>query len=114
MAKNISKNNLETTLQLCGCKWTLLIINELLNGPLRFCEVKRALKGITARVLTSKLKKMEENGLLKKNIISVNPPNVEYNLTDIGYSLAPVIISVNDWGRDYKKYQKLLEKHKLK
>ena len=55
---------------------------------------------------------MEELGLLEREVYPQIPPKVEYTLTDIGYSLRPVLESLKCWGKDYKRYTKLLEKMK--
>ena len=108
--KDLPKCPIETTLKMLGCKWKVLIIRELLDGTKRFGELKKSVVGITQKVLTSKLREMEELGLLERTIYPQNPPKVEYTLTDIGYSLRPVLESLKGWGKDYKRYTKLLEK----
>ena len=111
-SKDLPKCPIETTLKMLGCKWKVLIIRELLTGTKRFGELKRAVTGITQKVLTSKLREMEELGLLEREVYLQIPPKVEYTLTDIGYSLRPVLESLKCWGKDYKRYTKLLEKIK--
>jgi len=103
--KRLPKNPVEITIGMIGCKWKILIIKELLSGTMRFSEIKKSLKGITQKVLTTKLRELEEIGLLVRN---QEKSKVEYTLTDVGYTLLPVISAMNDWGKDYKKYQKLL------
>lgn len=110
--KDLPKCPIETTLKMLGCKWKVLIIRELLSGTKRFGELKKSVVGITQKVLTSKLREMEELGLLERKIYPQIPPKVEYTLTDIGYSLRPVLESLKGWGKDYKRYTKLLEKMK--
>ena len=109
-SKDLPKCPIETTIMMLGCKWKILIIRDLLTGTKRFCELKKSVKGITQKVLTTKLRDMEELGLVERKVYSQVPPKVEYTLTDIGYSLAPVIDSLKDWGKDFKKYIKLLNK----
>ena len=111
-SKDLPKCPIETTLKMLGCKWKVLIIRELLTGSKRFGELKRAVTGITQKVLTSKLREMEELGLLEREVYPQIPPKVEYTLTDIGYNLRPVLESLKCWGKDYKRYTKLLEKMK--
>ena len=108
--KDLPKCQIETTLKMLGCKWKVLIIRELLDGTKRFGELKKSVVGITQKVLTSKLREMEELGLLERTIYPQIPPKVEYTLTDIGYSLRPVLESLKGWGKDYKRYTKLLER----
>ena len=109
--KDLPKCPIETTLKLVGTKWKIIILRELLNGTKRFCEIKKSASGITQKVLSAQLKDMESLGLLTRTVYNQNPPKVEYTLTDIGYSLRPVIETLKDWGKDYKKYKKLMEKY---
>lgn len=103
--KKLPKNPVEVTIGMIGCRWKTLIVKELLSGTMRFNEIKKSVKGITQKVLTTKLRELEESGLLVRNQVNTK---VEYTLTDVGYSLQPVIVAMNDWGKDYKKYQKLV------
>ena len=111
-SKDLPKCPIETTLKMLGCKWKVLIIRELLTGTKRFCELKKSVTGITQKVLTSKLREMEELGLLERKVYDQTPPKVEYTLTDIGYSLREVLETLKTWGKDYKKYLELREKLK--
>ena len=111
-SKDLPKCPIETTLKMLGCKWKVLIIRELLTGTKRFCELKKSVTGITQKVLTSKLREIEELGLLERKVYDQTPPKVEYTLTDIGYSLREVLEILKTWGKDYKKYLKLIEKLK--
>ena len=109
--KDLSKNPLNVVLQLVGAKWKIQIVKELLKKEMRFVELKKLL-GCTAKVLTSCLKEMEEDGLVIREEYDVQPPKVEYYLTDIGYTLRPVIESMQQWGKEYKRLRKLMEKWK--
>jgi DNA-binding HxlR family transcriptional regulator len=109
--KEISSNPVEALLQLIGGKWKILIIKELLKKEKRFVELKKKL-GCTAKVLTACLKEMESDGLVIREEYDVLPPKVEYYLTDIGYTLRPVIESMEKWGKEYKRLRKLMEKYK--
>lgn len=93
----------ETTAQLIGSKWRLLIMRDLLNGPLRFGELRRSVSGISQKVLTSNLRNMEGRGLVVRRVYPEVPPHVEYGLTELGKSLRPVIDAMRDWGRDYQE-----------
>ena len=109
--KNLSSNPVSVVLQLVGAKWKILVVKELLKKEMRFVELKKKL-GCTAKVLTSCLKEMEEDGLIVKEVYDVQPPKVEYYLTDIGYTLRPVIESMEKWGKEYRRLKKLMEKYK--
>ncbi len=112
-SKDLPKCPIETTIKMLGCKWKILIIRELLEGTKRFGELKKSVKGITQKVLTAKLREMEEDGLVIRKVYPQNPPKVEYTLTDVGCSLMPVLDALKSWGKDYKRYIKLVEKMKM-
>ena len=100
----------ETTLKLIGDKWKALIIRDLLTGTKRFSELKKSVKGISQKVLTSNLRSLAKDGLVKREVFPEVPPRVEYTLTDVGYSLMPVLNAMAGWGTDYKEFRKLLNK----
>lgn len=108
--KDLATNPVSVFLQLVGAKWKLLIIKELLKKEMRFVELKKNL-GCTAKVLTNCLKELEEDGLIIREEYDELPPKVEYYLTDIGYTLRPVIDSMQKWGKEYKRLRKLMEKY---
>ena len=108
--KDLPKCPIEISIKMLGCKWRVQIVRELLNGTMRFCELKKAVKGITQKVLISKLREMEDLGLLIRKDYNEASPKVEYTLTDIGYSLNTILGAYSSWGKDYKKYLRLLEK----
>ncbi len=108
--KDLPKCPVETTLKLIGEKWKILIIRDLLNGTKRFGELKKTCSGISQKVLTTNLRSMEDDGLVIRKVFSEVPPRVEYTLSDVGYSLAPVLNAMASWGTDYKTFLKLLQK----
>lgn len=101
-AKTLPACPVETTLTLISDKWKVLIIRDLLSGTRRFGELKRSLGGVSQKVLTSQLRQMEESGLLTRTVYPEVPPRVEYTLTELGYSLRPVLEALRDWGEEYK------------
>jgi transcriptional regulator hxlR family len=107
--KNLAVNPVSVVLQLVGAKWKILIIQELLKKEMRFVELKNKI-GCTAKVLTNCLKELEEDGLVVREEYEGLPPKVEYYLTDIGYTLRPVIESMQKWGKEYKRLRKLMER----
>ena len=110
MKQELPTCSVEITMELIGNKWKILIIRDLLNGTKRFGELKKACSGISQKVLTHNLRKMEDDGLVKREVFPEVPPRVEYTLTDVGYSLAPVLDAMASWGTDYKTFLKLLQK----
>lgn len=93
----------ETTLTLISDKWKVLIIRDLLPGTKRFGELKKTIGSVTQKVLTAQLREMEANGLLTRTVYPEVPPRVEYTLTELGYSLKPVLDAMWNWGEEYKR-----------
>ena len=93
----------ETTLTLISDKWKVLILRDLLPGAKRFGELRRSVGPVSQKVLTSQLRQMEESGLLRRTVYPEVPPRVEYTLTELGYSLKPVLEALQDWGEAYQK-----------
>lgn len=94
-----------TTVALIGSKWKLLIIRNLLARPWRFNELKKALEGISQKVLTDSLRSMEADGIITRTVYPEVPPRVEYALTELGESLKPILDSMRAWGEAYKAKQ---------
>jgi DNA-binding HxlR family transcriptional regulator len=92
-----------TTVSLIGNKWKLLIIRNLLNGKARFGDLKDGIEGISQKVLTDNLKSMVNDGIIIRTAYNEIPPRVEYELSDLGNSLRPIIDSMKIWGEEYKK-----------
>lgn len=100
---NLPECPVELTLGLLSSKWKTLIIRELLTGTKRFSEIKRALPGVTQKMLTQSLRGLEEDGLIKRTVYPVVPPKVEYNLSDLGWTLSPVIDTMRAFGTQYRQ-----------
>lgn len=92
-----------TTVSLIGNKWKLLIIRNLLVGKARFKDLKNGIDGISQKVLTDNLRSMEEDGIVIRKSYPEIPPRVEYELSELGNSLRPIIKSMEVWGNEYKK-----------
>lgn len=88
----------EPAARIIGQKWTLQIVYFLLDGrSVRFCELQDELGGVNPSTLSSRLKMLEEEGLVRRTQISAIPPHVEYSLTEMGRELQPVIHAVIHW-----------------
>lgn len=100
MATKLSRTSspVEATLSFMSDKWKVLILRDLLTGTKRFGELKKSIGSISQKVLTSNLRAMEEDGLLRREVFAEVPPRVEYTLTDRGRSLEPVIDAMRAWG----------------
>lgn len=92
----------ETTLTLISDKWKVLILRDLMEGTKRFGELKRSIGHVSQKVLTAQLRQMEESGLLHRKVYAEVPPRVEYTLTEVGYSLKPILDAMSTWGEAYK------------
>lgn len=92
----------ETTLTLISDKWKVLILRDLLQGTKRFGELKKSIGHVTQKVLTAQLREMEASSLLTRKVYAEVPPRVEYTLTELGYSLKPILDAMWTWGETYK------------
>ncbi|MGM0216433.1 winged helix-turn-helix transcriptional regulator [Enterococcus sp. AZ109] len=92
-----------TTVDLIGNKWKILIMRELLKGTQRFNAIHKSVEGISQKVLTENLRKMEKDGIVIRKAYPEVPPRVEYSLSEIGESLRPIIDSMSEWGTAYIK-----------
>ncbi len=81
----------------CG-KWTLLLVKELAEGQTRFCELERALVGISPRTLSLRLRSLEDEGIVARHTFADVPPRVEYRLTEKGVALVPLIDDMRAYG----------------
>ena len=102
-APNLPACPVETTLTLISDKWKVLILRDLLTGTKRFGELRKSIGTVSQKVLTSQLRQMEESGLLTRKVYAEVPPRVEYTLTELGYSLKPIMDAMWAWGENYKK-----------
>ena len=96
MERELPACPVETTLLLISDKWKALILRDLLNGTMRFSELRRSVDNVSQKVLTSNLRQMERDGLVHREVYPEVPPRVEYSLTDTGMSLKPVIEAMRE------------------
>lgn len=80
-----------------GDKWSLLVIGTLRSGPLRFGELQEAAAGISQRMLTLTLKHLVEDGLVARTAYAEVPPRVEYEVTELGQTLVPLVMALAEW-----------------
>ncbi|MCC8128812.1 MAG: helix-turn-helix transcriptional regulator [Clostridiales bacterium] len=92
----------ETTLTLISDKWKVLILRDLMPGTKRFGELKKSIGHVSQKVLTAQLRQMEASGLVTRTVFPEVPPHVEYTLTELGYSLKPILDAMQEWGEHYK------------
>jgi DNA-binding HxlR family transcriptional regulator len=80
-----------------GDKWTVLVVGLLGNGPMRFNELRRAIDGISQKMLTTTLRILERNGFCTRKVFPTVPPRVEYELTALGRDLLIPVKALGDW-----------------
>lgn len=102
--KNCEVNN---ALSIISGKWKpALIFTLITQGPMRFNELEKALNGVTPKMLTSQLKSLEKEGLIKRIQFDEMPPKVVYEMTPYGMELKKVLTILHDWGnRHHKQHQ---------
>ena len=91
-----------TTLTFVGDRWTLVIARDMLNGKKRFSEFLDSPERITTNVLTDRLNRMEQGGLVQKSAYQTNPIRFEYELTEKGIALHPMIQDMCRWANKYE------------
>ena len=84
-------------LDIVGDKWSLLVVRNLSQGPRRFTELKRAIDGISQRMLTVTLRGLERDGLVTRTMYPEVPPRVEYALTPLGATLREIVGALIEW-----------------
>lgn len=80
-----------------GDKWTVLVVTLLGSGPKRFSELRRAIDGISQKMLTATLRTLERDGLCTRTVFPTVPPRVDYELTDLGRDLLVPVKALGDW-----------------
>ena len=91
----------EAALERIGGKWKGVALYHLLDGPLRYNELKRQVGNVTQRMLTKQLRELESDGLISRKVFPVVPPHVEYSLTKRGQTLRPILLALREWGQAY-------------
>ena len=95
----------ETTLNIIDGRWKVLILRELFAGTMRFAQLRRALQGVTQKMLTQQLRELEADGIVHRQVYPEVPPRVEYSLTPLGESLWSVLEAMHNWGLHYQTAQ---------
>ena len=89
-------------LELVSEKWTALIVYALVGGPKRHAELLRMIEGISQKMLTETLRRMEADGLVEREVLEPAPPqHVEYRLTELGMTLAEPLVALCRWAMDH-------------
>jgi DNA-binding HxlR family transcriptional regulator len=91
----------EQAFQLLGKRWTGLLLDTLMVGPQRFCELTAAVEGLSDRVLSDRLRELESEGIIERIVYPQIPVRVEYRLTDKGRDLKPVVRAIHEWAEKW-------------
>jgi DNA-binding HxlR family transcriptional regulator len=87
--------------ELIGKRWTGAILFVLMDGPLRFSEVKLLVPDLSDRLLSERVKELEAAGIVERRVIDNTPVRVEYAVTEMGADLEPVVRSLKSWARTW-------------
>jgi DNA-binding HxlR family transcriptional regulator len=88
-------------IELVGKRWTGAIVAVLLEGPARFSEIKDCVPDLSDRLLSERLKELEAEGIVERQVLDGNPPRVQYLLTQKGMALEPALDSLKSWARSW-------------
>ncbi|KOY14396.1 MULTISPECIES: helix-turn-helix domain-containing protein [Paenibacillus] len=90
--------SVEATLEVIGGKWKCVILCHLTHGKKRTSDLKRIMPAITQKMLTQQLRELEDDGIVNRIVYNQVPPKVEYELSDYGRSLEPILNALCNWG----------------
>lgn len=102
--RNMTKKyniSVEATLEVIGGKWKSVILCHLTHGRKRTNDLRRLMPNITQKMLTQQLRELEEDGIVNRISYNEVPPRVEYELTEYGWSLKPILDSMCNWGEQH-------------
>lgn len=100
---NFNYQNIIDVFGTIGGKWELLVIAILLNRPKRYNEIKKIIPGISEKVLSETLKKLESNNILNRKVYNELPIKVEYSLTELGIECSELIATIYKFGEKLKR-----------
>lgn len=93
--------NFHAAVELVGKRWTGAIISAMLNGAERACTIRESIPGLSDRLLTERLRELEEELIVQRTVLDSRPPTVNYTLTEKGRALQPVVASITSWGETW-------------
>ncbi len=101
MKQCTSSDPVNITLKVIGGKWKPVILWYLKDEIKRFNQLSKEITGITQKMLIQQLRELEQDGIIKRKVMPVIPPHVEYSITSYGQSLQPILISMAEWGEGH-------------
>lgn len=94
--------DVEATLSVIGGRWKPVLVCHLLDGRKRFGELRRLTPNATERMITLQLRELEADGVIARHVFAEVPPRVEYEVTEFGRSLEPILALMQQWGSGFK------------
>jgi DNA-binding HxlR family transcriptional regulator len=94
----------DPTLDVLFGRWKVPILYQLSNGTKRFSELQKGIPNITKKMLTSQLRELEDQDIIRRVVYPVVPPKVEYSLTEYGRTLDPILKAMHEWGSNHVEY----------
>ncbi|KKB33502.1 winged helix-turn-helix transcriptional regulator [Bacillus thermotolerans] len=111
MEKKPELCRVEDALGILVGKWKpIILLHLLINGTMRFSELKRHMPGITQKMLTKQLRELEEEDIVQRVVYPQVPPKVEYSITEYGRSLEPILEAMHEWGSKHTAHKEEKEK----
>ena len=104
MEQSVICPRFEKAMGMMSQRWTGLVIYQLLTGSKRFCTLESSM-GISGRVLSERLKELENEGIVKREVFPETPVRIEYSLTEKGLALMPIIKEIEKWSQDWLTHQ---------
>ncbi|TJY41065.1 helix-turn-helix transcriptional regulator [Cohnella pontilimi] len=93
----------EKAMELLSKRWVALIVYSLLPGPQRFTEIEKAVPNLSRKVLSDRLKELELEGLVRRDVYPEMPVRIEYSLTEKGLALSPLFGDIAKWASEWMK-----------
>ncbi|MEO7216146.1 helix-turn-helix domain-containing protein [Mucilaginibacter sp.] len=93
--------SMEAALSVISGKWKVKILNQLMDGPKRYSEIRRSIEGMTEKMLSQQLRELEEDKIVARKVYPEVPPRVEYAFTDLGKELASIFYALEKWGAHF-------------
>ncbi|WP_066295255.1 winged helix-turn-helix transcriptional regulator [Bacillus sp. FJAT-29937] len=100
MNKSLLCPRFESAMNILSQRWTGLVIYQLLSGTKRFCTLESSI-GISGRVLSERLKDLESQGIIKREVFPETPVRIEYSLTEKGLALEPIMREIEEWSKSW-------------
>ncbi|MEH6306944.1 helix-turn-helix domain-containing protein [Olivibacter sp. CPCC 100613] len=91
------------SLSILGGRWKPAILCRLAYGKMRYSDLKKSIDGISERMLVAQLRELEKDLIIRRIVYAVVPPRVEYELTELGITMRPVLQAMSDWGNMHRK-----------